>query len=343
MVALPLIKVPISIQGGGTIRPQTEKTEVRSLVTDIIQSMYKMEGQRVNAGDTLLILRTDNLNTKIVFLMHQKEEQESYQADLQMLVQETPKPPLNTSLYQQQYKHYQHRLEEIHNKLKKTENDHIRNKMLFDSAVISAVEYEGYSFQYRSAQNELKIHKENTLSQWNMELLKYSTSLKEIASHIQQAYKEKDFYVVKAPVSGIIEQLRGLYVGSSLRIGEVVAVISPESELIADIYISPKDIGYISTFTQLRIQVDAFNYNQWGMLAGKIEDISSDFMLINNYPMFRVRVSLDKNYLSLQNGIKGYLKKGMNVRARFIVAERSLFSLLYENADAWFNPKQKEL
>ncbi|WP_449436777.1 hypothetical protein [Pedobacter steynii] len=61
----------------------------------------------------------------------------------------------------------------------------------------------------------------------------------------------------------------------------------------------------------MRFQIDAFNYNQWGLAEGKVLDISDDIIIINNnQPVFKVKCSLDQNYLILKNGYKGYLKKG---------------------------------
>ena len=61
---------------------------------------------------------------------------------------------------------------------------------------------------------------------------------------------------------------------------------------------------------RVRIQVDAFNYNEWGMLQGDIIDISDD-MIVENGSMayFRVRCRPDRTYLSLKNGQKAYIKK----------------------------------
>jgi HlyD family secretion protein len=63
-------------------------------------------------------------------------------------------------------------------------------------------------------------------------------------------------------------------------------------------------------------------------------------MLINNTAMFKVKCSLNSSYLTLKNGIRGNIKKGMSVRAHFLVAKRSLFQLLYQNIDDWMNPTQ---
>ena len=68
-------------------------------------------------------------------------------------------------------------------------------------------------------------------------------------------------------------------------------------------------------------------------------DISDDIIFTNTgEAVFKVRCSLDNDHLKLKNEYKGYLKKGMNFTARFMVAKRSLFQLLYDDADNWLNP-----
>jgi len=89
---------------------------------------------------------------------------------------------------------------------------------------------------------------------------------------------------------------------------------------------------------KVNFQVSAFNYNQWGLANGKIEEIGNDVQIINNTPTFKVLCSLDQNFLKLKNGFKGKLKKGMVVNAQFELTERSLFDLLYDKIDDWLNP-----
>jgi HlyD family secretion protein len=222
--------------------------------------------------------------------------------------------------------------------MERTCREYERNRKLFENGVIAAKEYDDYLFHLTSAQNEVKIFANNYFSKWQSDITQYKTSLKEINSNLEQVQKEKDLYFICAPITGNIEQFTGIYKGGSLSAGETVAVISPDSNLISEIFVSPGDIGYLNQSDKVWIQVDAFNYNEWGMLPGNINNISSDFFSLNNMPMFRVRCTMDKNYLLLHNGLKGYLKKGMTVRARFRIAELSLFQILYQRIDRWINP-----
>lgn len=54
LVSLPFIYVDISVSGNGVIRPEGEKTEVKSPVTEIVDKVFVREGQSVHKGDIIL-------------------------------------------------------------------------------------------------------------------------------------------------------------------------------------------------------------------------------------------------------------------------------------------------
>ena len=147
--------------------------------------------------------------------------------------------------------------------------------------------------------------------------------------------------IVCAPASGSIQKFEYIADGMYVHAGQKIVELSPDGELIAECYISPKDIGLIYENQKCRIQVDAFNYNQWGILEGNIFEIFQDVVFPGGdqstafYPVY---CTLDQDYLSLSNGHKGYIKKSMTITARLIVTRRTLFQLLYDKIDNWLNP-----
>ncbi|PCI01970.1 MAG: hypothetical protein COB81_06425 [Flavobacteriaceae bacterium] len=74
------------------------------------------------------------------------------------------------------------------------------------------------------------------------------------------------------------------------------------------------------------------------MATGSILEIAKDIELLNEAPVFKIKCQLDQKHLRLKNNFKGNLKKGMTFTARFKLAERSLFDLLYDKIDDWLNP-----
>ena len=75
------------------------------------------------------------------------------------------------------------------------------------------------------------------------------------------------------------------------------------------------------------------------MLEGSIIDISDDMIVENgSTAYFRIKCKPEQTFMSLKNGLKASVKKGMSLNARIVVIRRSLFNLLFDKADKWFNP-----
>ena len=151
--------------------------------------------------------------------------------------------------------------------------------------------------------------------------------------------REKEQYVVTAPIAGSITQYTGIQPGNFIAPNQTIAQISSNEDLIVESYISPTDIGLIREGMDVKFQIDAFNYNQWGLATGKVIDISKDITAQQEQPYFKVKCTLQEQQLFLKNGYEGNLKKGMTLTSRFTVTERTLYQLLYDKMDDWLNPK----
>ena len=163
-------------------------------------------------------------------------------------------------------------------------------------------------------------------------------SIEELKSQTEQFLKEKNKYQIRSPSNGTFQLISAKYKGSSVQSGEILGVISPDTNIIAECYLSPKDIGLIKENMNVKFQIDAFNYNEWGFIQGNVIDIAQDYILMENQPVFKIKCQLKSNKIKLKNGYVGVLKKGMTIQARFVVSRRSLFQLLYDNTDSWLNP-----
>jgi membrane fusion protein, peptide pheromone/bacteriocin exporter len=341
---LPFIKIDISIQANGIIRPLAEKSEIKIIPTESVTKINVKEGQFIQQGDTLVTLCFDKVNSKLQFTKGELYKVESYIDDLKYLIsniKEFNSTDVLSNLYKQQSISYLQRLQEIGSRISIAVKELERNQKLFDNSFISSKELENINFTFNNLIAERELMTSTQLIQWKTDLMKFQTTQESYISELYQLNKEKDTYIIKSPVTGTIEEFQGIYNGSILHSGQTIAIISPSSEIIAEIYVSSKDIGYINKETLVRIQIDAFNYNEWGMIPGIITDISDDFVLVNNTPFFKVKCRLEKNYLQLKSGFKGCLKKGMTLHAKFLITKRSLIQLIYQKSDDWINPSRE--
>jgi multidrug resistance efflux pump len=342
LAALPFIYVDVSVQNTGIIRPVVEKTEIHAAITERVDSVYAREGEIVNQGDTILTFLSATPDFQIEYQQKRLKDLKEHLGDLEFLSKGLKPDSFCSASRRQEYFLYIQRTREQETNVAKTQKDLERNKILFDKGVIAAEEYENYRYEYNKNRNALASLKNSQLSQWQNDLNTYSNSLEEMTNALNQELKGKDNYVIITPVKGTLDQFNGIYAGSTIQAGTLLAVISPDSTLYAEIQVSPRNIGYLSKEMPVHIQVGSFNYNEWGTIAGKVAEISSDFMTdaSGQNPFYKVKCTMNRNYLIRKNGVKGLLKKGMSVSAHFMITRRSLFDLLYQKMDDWTNPTQ---
>jgi len=342
LVALPFVYVDVSVQESGTIRPVTEKTEIRANITELVDSVFVKEGQAVNRGDTLLIFRQSASDYQIGYQQKRINDFQEHISDLIILVKGEKPKTFSSGMRQQEYAFYNQQKNECETNLAKAKKDLERTQQLFEKKVVSEEEYEKYQYEYEKVKNEMASLRDNQLSKWRNELNVYSNSLEEMQMSMKRELKSKDLYAVTSPVTGTLDQFRGIYKGSSVQAGNLLAIISPDSTLCAEVYVSPRNIGYIYLGMPVHIQVSSFNYNEWGTVSGEVTEISSDFLTGNsgNETCYKVKCNLEKNCLVRKNGATGKLKKGMSVSSHFMITKRSLFALIYQKIDDWANPTQ---
>lgn len=137
---------------------------------------------------------------------------------------------------------------------------------MFEKKVISEEEYDKYYYQYQTQQNELASLTQSQLSTWQADLNSYRNSRNEMSTSLKQEVKDQDMYIVRSPVDGTLDQFSGIYRGSSIQAGQSLAVISPDSTLCLEVYVTPRNIGFMNIGMPVNIQVESFNYNEWGTL-----------------------------------------------------------------------------
>ena len=343
LVALPFIRVDVTVQSAGIIRPLGERNELRSLVAGTVTEVRVRENQPVTSGQILLVLQSDVTDGKIRFNQQQRTEKEALVADLSQLVRlggdALPAlPGLRSALYRQQYAQFRAQTQETLDHQRKTLKELEADRQLYAEKVIAMREMDDKEYNYQKLLTEYRSALARQLSQWQADLTTHRMALAELQTQAQQLAREKDLYALRAPTAGTVQQLAGKYPGSFVQAGELLGLVSPDAHLVVECALSPHDIGPIRAGQRVRFQVDAFDYNAWGTATGRVTEVSNDVAVVDGKPVFRVRCRLDQTHLRLPNGYRGQLKKGMTLRARFLLTRRSLYQLLYDQADDWVNP-----
>lgn len=341
--SLPIIFIPISSSSRGVIRSVQENTQLTAVVSGrVIETKLEKNNQNIKKGETLLVVTAEQLDTQKSL---QNSQSSDYSAQLQDLNRLTRGQygGLQTGQYQRELSAMQEKIAQVQTQLSLAKKDYDRASLLYNQGVIPKSEYDKFYHTYQGLQSQVSGIREQQLAQWQAQKRDTERQIRSLGSEITRINQEQKNYIITAPISGRLVNYSGVQKGNFIVQGQPIGEISPEENQVAECMVSPKDIGFIKKNQKVKFQIDAYNYNQWGLLEGKVVDIDQN-ITVNQQTgeaYFKVRCVMDKNYLQLKNGYKGQIGKGMTLTARFYLLDRTLWQLLFDRVDDWFNPNLK--
>lgn len=341
LLLLPLVWVDITVTAQGNIGTREQKYELVSPVSARILSYDIVENKSVNKDEVIATFDQSFIQEELNQINMRLSQLEAFQEDLALLIKQKVKNQLElqTTRYQLEFSQF---LSSI-NKLK-LENEisnkvHTRQKALFEGAIIAAAEYEQDKSRYDMTLAEIDYFKKHNISLWKQASLSIEQDQEQLRLRQKVLTNELDKYILIAPIRGEIQKISSLRSGQFVQAGMKLGELSPDTTLMAICWVKPNNIGLLQKGMTASFRITAFDSNEWGFLDGTVSEISSDAYIINDHPYFKVECILNKTFMSLRNGFKGGLKKGMTLQANFKVTNRTLYQLLHDKLDDWFNPQ----
>jgi len=99
----------------------------------------------------------------------------------------------------------------------------------------------------------------------------------EFSQDLVKAERKIDEQILHSPIEGTVQQLAVHTVGGVVTPAQQLMIIVPsESHLEAEAMISNRDIGFVQTGQTVEIKIDTFNFTRYGLLQGKVVNVSQD-------------------------------------------------------------------
>lgn len=294
-----------------------------------IEKIHYHEGTLVKKGQILYTLERDQIIDEIQYYEYEKMLLLNEITDLTNLLSGKDTAMVSVK-YRLEITSYKNNLSKIQEQLDKARKEKERLDVLFAEKLISEKEYDDLIYNQSQLEKEVEYTVSAAMNKWQVELSRLRYQIGHTRTEISRIENELSHCELLAPVSGRIDPFAGIYEGSTIQSGQSLATITPDTFLIGEIYVSPKDIGLIRHKQEVIMIIDAFDYRQWGVIHGSITDIPDDFTLINNQPWFRIKCVPKQYHLQL--------KKGMTFQARCQVTTQSLSHLIVGKFDHWLHP-----
>jgi hemolysin D len=171
-----------------------------------------------------------------------------------------------------------------------------------------------------------------------------------LVEDVKKAEERTRLQLLTAPVDGVVQQLAVHTVGGVVTPAQVLAVVVPiDSHLEIEAMVSNRDIGFVHAGQEAEIKVDTFNFTRYGLLHGKVLNVSPDAITrqkpednSNNKNLgnesqssepkgqemiYAARVSLDQTQMQIEDKLVN-LSPGMAVTVEIKTGSRRIISYL---------------
>ena len=305
ILASSIIKIDEVISVEGILKPTSGTVSVKSPTGGLIKEVFVKDGDNVTENQTLIKFDTRQANRELLRLKAQLEE--------------------SKITYESQMRSTEERVDTIERKIKTNKTILDRMKYLLDVGAIdenSVLTQEDFTLELEEQRLQLLESVLQAKSQ-------YKQREEELKSRIFSNEIKIQYDTVKSPSKGIIFDSNASERGV-LGAGEDIMKVVPQDKLIADVWVTNRDIGYIKRGQKANVRVQAFDYTEFGDIKGTIKSIGADVMppdQESNMYRYPVKIELESNKLS-NNGLEVPVISGMAISANIKLRDKRLISIV---------------
>lgn len=337
------VQVDVDVRAPATLRPAAERQTLRAMADGAIERGGASRGQVVAVGDTILLLRSIASDSALGAALTAARDQRAFSRDLRVMFGATSQgnqwSKVHDGLALQRSRASLMEAEVEWRQLS-ADVDRARQmverlRQLAERGFAVPAELQSAELELARAQESRALALERRRAHWSSELAEAEQRSRDLGQAIAVASTERANRAIVAPISGTVEELTPVTRGSVLRAGDVVATISPDTTLVAEVLLAPRDAGWVRPGMAVRLRIDGYGIQEWGAADGIVASVGRDYAIVDGQPVFRVRVHLRRAELRRPDGRVVRLSKGLRGQARFIVTRRTIGQLLLHRAREW--------
>ncbi|OUL18319.1 hypothetical protein BV378_35030 [Nostoc sp. RF31YmG] len=157
--------------------------------------------------------------------------------------------------------------------------------------------------------------------------------LQSIERQLDQAKAQRKNQIITAPISGRVYNVKVNQGQAIVQSGEeLLSILPPGKEPLLELDLPNQYRGFVEEGMNAKIKIDAFNYQEFGVIDGKVIYVSPYPVVKDknlNKPVFPTRIKLDK-FSVRARGQDKQLTPGMTAEADIVMRQKTILSLLLD-------------
>ena len=338
-------------RGQGNVIPSSGEQVIQSLDPGIITEMKVKAGDVVEKGQVLLKL--DDTRSSAVL-----RESEAKVANLEAMVARLraeahgtqlsfPKGISNELIQREQAAYAARRrsvveaVRDLANSKASLDREINITAPMVKQGVVSEVELLRMQRQSHDLALQIAERRNKYAEEANNQLVQSESELAQAKENMAMRADPVDRSLVRAPMRGIVKDIKINTVGGVVNAGQDIMTIVPlDDKLLVEAYINPRDVAFIHPGLPAVVKISAYDYAIYGGLDGKVTLISpdtvsnsmqnraNDLKLDPNQVYYRILVQTDGNNLKDKNGKSLPIIPGMIATVDVKTGEKTVFQYL---------------
>lgn len=324
-----LSEIDVVITSSGSIQPVGNLNVVQSYANGSVKAINITEGDYVEKDDVLIELDTQSLDIDAEQLDSQKKILDA-QLKIYTKIKDGEKlSEIKIDDYDDELKTYIQSIldndKSYHNTLDNLEKDKENADLNHQIAQIQLEEYEANGTereaemqelmvqQYELAKDQADVKIKDTKTQYssqvNSKLSEISGQLDEIETNLEKYSLSKDYQYITAPVSGHINSINVNTIGAAVTSAQELVTIVPDNTPVEMVcYVKNMDIADVEIGMETEIKLEAYPYNKYGTVKGKVKYISpSVFVSEQMGSVYLVKIEITDKHddIDIISGLSG--------------------------------------
>ncbi len=180
----------------------------------------------------------------------------------------------------------------------------------------------------RMAENEKRLAEID--GELNKRIVENDKRITEIKGQLAQTELQRNYGELRAPIDGVVFDLQAQDDGFITANPDApVLKVVPADALLAEVYITNQDIGFVDVGMTVDVRIDTFPFSEFGDVEGELISIGADALPpteVRQFYAFPAKVSLEQQYVSI-NGTPIELQSGMSITANIKTRKRRVITL----------------
>lgn len=332
-------------RASGAVIPSSRTQIIQSQDGGTIESLMVNEGALVEAGQVLM--RFEKTRSEASYLEARAKyaalmatvarlQAEVYDRPIQYpkeLDAYTEFRSMQSDLYQKRRAALREEISSIQDLVKLAQEELSITEPLLKSGDVSKTEVLRLQRQVTELKSQITNKRNKYFQDAQAELNKAQEDLASVAQNMAQRKNQLEWTELRAPVKGVVKNVRVTTIGGVIRPGdEVMQIVPSEDDLLIQAKVSPADIAFLKIGQEVRVKIDAYDYTIYGDLPGKLMYISADTLSEDlkqgETPYYRAQVRTEGRKFSGRVDDNLDIQPGMTATIEVKTGERTVLQYI---------------